>query len=155
MKIIRLVTSSRGHLLACIGGGLYVSQVSSMELAVCKKVKEGYRIIKTVLAGFVMKEHNDFVRAVEILKEKDLPKKDKKQEPAPEKKTFGFTFEFLYHTDVNVEADTLEEALEKVREMSAEEIVGDDFIPAASLEDGQPVSAWDEQGNDLTEKAGI
>ena len=72
MKIKKLVTSPKGTLLADVGRGKYVAQANTIELAICTKVPEGYMVEKTVLAGFMMREHKDFVNAVENLKTSEL-----------------------------------------------------------------------------------
>jgi len=68
MAIIKKIfTSSRGTLLADIGNGLYVAKANTMELAICVKTFNGYKILKTVLAGFMIREQDNFVTAVQNL----------------------------------------------------------------------------------------
>ena len=72
MTIKQIVKSPKGAILADIGNGKYVAKANTMELAICTKVEEGYKVEKCVLAGFMMREMEDFVSAVENLKENEL-----------------------------------------------------------------------------------
>lgn len=72
MKVIELVTSPKGTLLANVGNGKYVAKANTMELAICSKVKEGYKVEKCVMAGFMMREHKDFIDAVNNLTEEEI-----------------------------------------------------------------------------------
>ena len=73
MKIKQLLTSPKGNLIAKMENGWYVVQINSMELAICDKVKEGYKIVKTVVSGKMMREHNDFVFAAQHISDKEYP----------------------------------------------------------------------------------
>ena len=72
MKVLELITSPKGTLLANIGNGKYVAKANTMELAICSKVKEGYKVEKCVMVGFMMREHKDFIDAVNCLTEKEI-----------------------------------------------------------------------------------
>ena len=72
MKIKKMVVSPKGAILADVGNGKYVAKANTMELAVCSKVKGGYKVEKLVLAGFMMKTDSDFTEAIEALKENEL-----------------------------------------------------------------------------------
>ena len=68
MKIKRLITSEKGNLVADVGNGKYVAKANTMELAICKRVRGGFLVLETVMAGFMLREHGDFVNAVKALK---------------------------------------------------------------------------------------
>lgn len=72
MDIKKMVVSPKGTILADLGNGKYVAKANSMELAICTKVKEGYKVEKSVLAGFMMRTDEDFTSAVKGLKASDL-----------------------------------------------------------------------------------
>lgn len=72
MEIKKMVLSPKGAILADLGNGKYVAKANSMNLAICSKVKEGYKAEKIVLAGFMMKTDVDFTTAVKMLKENEL-----------------------------------------------------------------------------------
>ena len=72
MKVLELVTSPKGTLLANVGNGKYVAKANTMELAICSKVEEGYKVEKLVMAGFMMREHKDFIDAVNCLTKKEI-----------------------------------------------------------------------------------
>lgn len=72
MDIKKLVISPKGSVLADLGNGKYVARANTMELAICHKVESGYMVDKCVLAGFMMRDENDFVSAVQALKENEL-----------------------------------------------------------------------------------
>ena len=72
MTIKQFVRSPKGAVLADLGNGKYVAKANTMELAICTKVDGGYKVEKCVLAGFMMREIEDFTTAVENLKESDL-----------------------------------------------------------------------------------
>ena len=72
MNVLELVTSPKGTLLANVGNGKYIAKANAMELAICSKVKEGYKVEKCVMAGLMMREHKDFIIAVNSLTEKEI-----------------------------------------------------------------------------------
>ena len=72
MKVLELVTSPKGTLLANVGNGKYIAKANTMELAICSNVKEGYKVEKCVMAGLMMREHKDFISAVNRLTEKEI-----------------------------------------------------------------------------------
>lgn len=72
MTIKQIVKSPKGAVLADLGNGKYVAKANTMELAICTKVAEGYKVEKCVLAGFMMREMEDFITAVENLKENEI-----------------------------------------------------------------------------------
>lgn len=72
MEIKQFVKSPRGAILADVGKGLYIGKLNTMELAVCTRTDEGFKVEKTVLAGYMMREDKDFTSAVENLKEEEI-----------------------------------------------------------------------------------
>lgn len=72
MNIKGFVTSPKGSKLADLGNGKYIAQANTFELAVCTKVPEGYKVEKLVVGGMMMRNYEDFVSCVEMLKESDI-----------------------------------------------------------------------------------
>ena len=72
MEIKGLVTSPKGSILADIGDGKYVAKVGTMDLAICSKVEEGYKVEKCILAGWMMKTDKDFINAVKAIKKEEI-----------------------------------------------------------------------------------
>ena len=72
MKVKQFLTTPKGTLVADLGNGKYVAKANTMELAICTKVAEGYKVEKCVIAGFMMRDHDDFLDASECLKESEL-----------------------------------------------------------------------------------
>ena len=72
MKVKQFLTTPKGTLVADLGNGKYVAKANTMELAICTKVAEGYKVEKCVIAGFMMRDHDDFLDAIECLKESEL-----------------------------------------------------------------------------------
>ena len=71
-KIQKLFFSEKGNLIADIGKGFYIGRLNSMELAICRKTKEGFLMHKQVVAGIMMRTDKDFRDAIHMLNDNDL-----------------------------------------------------------------------------------
>ena len=66
MTKIKSITTYKGRYCAELTNGNYVLSNGSMELALCEKVAEGMKVIKTgIVAGIMMRTEDDFRWAVE------------------------------------------------------------------------------------------
>lgn len=65
------------------------------------------------------------------------------------RKTFYVRLEYLYRKDVEVKANTPEEAAEIVNSMTTQEIFGDEMIHPLDLEDPEAYSVCDEDWNEV------
>ena len=71
---------------------------------------------------------------------------------------YSVTLEYLVRESVEIEADSPAEAAETARHMEPGQVFGQDFditLPPSSLEDGQPISVYDENGNDCSAQADV
>lgn len=70
--IKKFILSKNGTLLADIGGGLFVAQNGSMELAVCKRIPDGYRVVRNLVGGKMMRAVQDFADNVGFIRPEEL-----------------------------------------------------------------------------------
>lgn len=72
MKIVRTFNYS-GRYAAELENGQYLLAENSMELLLCEKVPEGYKVIKSgIIGGIMMRTAEDFKWCVEHLQKKNL-----------------------------------------------------------------------------------
>lgn len=62
---------------------------------------------------------------------------------------YNLSVEFLYHTSVEVEADTPDQALEKFKELDNRAIVGKESVNVSDLEDPEAVDCYDKDWNHI------
>lgn len=166
MEVLETVVSSKsGAVLVRVGENTYLTCSGSMHLAVCEKTGERFLVKGDLVAGMMMKDHKDFLKCIDWVRPEEIeraiqegrsrPEPEKETPPVSGRKTYHVGVEYVYRASVSVEADSPEEAVNRILEMSNEGIVGAAQIDASSLEDGQPVNICDDNGEDYSEQCAL
>lgn len=62
---------------------------------------------------------------------------------------YNISVEFLFHTSVEVEAETPDQAIEKFKKLDNRAIVGKDTVSVSDLEDPEGVDLYDADWNHI------